>query len=60
MVDQIVTKALRMWSEQIPLNFRRVRWGTADIMIGFATGGKDGSAGQICVLCLYQCSIFKI
>nr|XP_048290425.1 matrilysin [Myodes glareolus] len=42
-VDQIVAKALRMWSEQIPLNFRRVRWGTADIMIGFATGDHGDS-----------------
>nr|AAI19058.1 Matrix metallopeptidase 7 [Mus musculus]AAI20656.1 Matrix metallopeptidase 7 [Mus musculus]BAE25921.1 unnamed protein product [Mus musculus] len=35
-VDQIVKKALRMWSMQIPLNFKRVSWGTADIIIGFA------------------------
>ncbi|GAB1293852.1 Matrix metalloproteinase-20 [Apodemus speciosus] len=38
LVDQIVKKALRMWSVQIPLNFKRVSWGTADIIIGFARG----------------------
>ncbi|XP_028639901.1 matrilysin, partial [Grammomys surdaster] len=38
LVDQIVKKALRMWSMQIPLNFKRVSWGTADIVIGFARG----------------------
>uniref|UniRef100_A0A8C5K2V0 Matrix metallopeptidase 7 n=2 Tax=Jaculus jaculus TaxID=51337 RepID=A0A8C5K2V0_JACJA len=37
-VDQIVAKALSMWSEQIPLDFKRVRFGTANIMIGFARG----------------------
>ncbi|XP_020023593.1 matrilysin [Castor canadensis] len=37
-VDQIVEKALSMWREQIPLDFKRVRSGTADIMIGFARG----------------------
>ncbi|XP_055471586.1 matrilysin [Psammomys obesus] len=37
-VDQIVAKALGMWSKYIPLNFRRVKWGTADIMIGFERG----------------------
>lgn len=50
-VDQIVAKALRMWSKQIPLKFRRVRWGTADIMIDFAKGGKNGSCRLI--LCLF-------
>uniref|UniRef100_A0A8I5ZMN5 Matrix metallopeptidase 7 n=1 Tax=Rattus norvegicus TaxID=10116 RepID=A0A8I5ZMN5_RAT len=38
LVDQIVKRALRMWSMQIPLNFKRVSWGTADIIIGFARG----------------------
>ncbi|XP_015345546.1 matrilysin isoform X2 [Marmota marmota marmota] len=38
-VDQIVAKALSMWSRHIPLHFKRVRMGTADIMIGFARGG---------------------
>ncbi|XP_006983844.1 matrilysin [Peromyscus maniculatus bairdii] len=42
-VDQIVAKALRMWSKQIPLKFRRVRWGTADIMIDFAKGDHGDS-----------------
>ncbi|XP_051012723.1 matrilysin [Acomys russatus] len=37
-VDQIVEKALGMWSKQIPLDFRRVTQGTADIMIRFARG----------------------
>uniref|UniRef100_A0A8D2CZZ2 Matrix metallopeptidase 7 n=1 Tax=Sciurus vulgaris TaxID=55149 RepID=A0A8D2CZZ2_SCIVU len=37
-VDQIVAKALNMWSRYIPLRFRRVSRGTADIMIGFARG----------------------
>ncbi|XP_076968167.1 matrilysin [Tamandua tetradactyla] len=37
-VDQLVAKAFNMWSKEIPLRFKRVRWGTADIMIGFARG----------------------
>ncbi|XP_001498859.1 matrilysin [Equus przewalskii] len=37
-VNQLVAKALKMWSEEIPLHFKRVSWGTADIMIGFARG----------------------
>ncbi|XP_037697161.1 LOW QUALITY PROTEIN: matrilysin [Choloepus didactylus] len=37
-VDQLVTKALNTWSKEIPLRFKRVRWGVADIMIGFARG----------------------
>ncbi|KAM5245965.1 matrilysin [Ctenodactylus gundi] len=37
-VDQIVEKALSMWSQEIPLHFKRVRLGIADIMIGFARG----------------------
>ncbi|XP_006053126.1 matrilysin isoform X2 [Bubalus bubalis] len=35
-VNQLVAKAFKIWSEAIPLTFKRVRWGTADIMIGFA------------------------
>ncbi|KAL6085100.1 hypothetical protein STEG23_035375 [Scotinomys teguina] len=42
-VDQIVAEALGMWSKQIPLKFRRVRWGTADIMIDFAKGDHGDS-----------------
>ncbi|XP_055970791.1 matrilysin [Sorex fumeus] len=38
MVDQLVAKALDMWSKEIPLSFQRVRRGNADIMIGFARG----------------------
>ncbi|CAK7317357.1 MMP7 [Vulpes lagopus] len=37
-VNQLVAKALAMWSKEIPLSFRRVPRGTADIMIGFARG----------------------
>ncbi|XP_073760123.1 matrilysin isoform X2 [Callorhinus ursinus] len=37
-VNQLVAKALRMWSREIPLSFRRVLVRTADIMIGFARG----------------------
>uniref|UniRef100_G3SRF6 Matrix metallopeptidase 7 n=1 Tax=Loxodonta africana TaxID=9785 RepID=G3SRF6_LOXAF len=37
-VDSLVAKALNMWSKEIPLRFKRVRWGTADIRIGFARG----------------------
>uniref|UniRef100_A0A452TW52 Matrix metallopeptidase 7 n=1 Tax=Ursus maritimus TaxID=29073 RepID=A0A452TW52_URSMA len=37
-VNQLVAKALAMWSQEIPLSFRRVLVGTADIMIGFARG----------------------
>ncbi|XP_011782017.1 PREDICTED: matrilysin [Colobus angolensis palliatus] len=37
-VDRLVSKALNMWGKEIPLHFRRVVWGTADIMIGFARG----------------------
>ncbi|XP_010832380.1 PREDICTED: matrilysin isoform X1 [Bison bison bison] len=35
-VNQLVAKAFKIWSEAIPLTFKRLRWGTADIMIGFA------------------------
>jgi hypothetical protein len=54
-VDQIVKKALRMWSMQIPLNFKRVSWGTADIIIGFARRGKNGSFRLI--LCAVYISV---
>ncbi|KAM9221759.1 matrilysin [Dugong dugon] len=37
-VDSLVAKALNMWSKEIPLSFKRVSWGTADIRIGFARG----------------------
>ncbi|EFB17312.1 hypothetical protein PANDA_010999, partial [Ailuropoda melanoleuca] len=37
-VNQLVAKALAMWSQEIPLSFRRVLAGTADIMISFARG----------------------
>ncbi|XP_044933430.1 matrilysin isoform X2 [Mustela putorius furo] len=37
-VNQLVSKALALWSREIPLSFRRVLAGTADIMIGFARG----------------------
>uniref|UniRef100_A0A286XBY5 Uncharacterized protein n=1 Tax=Cavia porcellus TaxID=10141 RepID=A0A286XBY5_CAVPO len=42
-VDEIVAKALNLWSKEIPLNFRRIQFGTADIEIRFARGGKDDS-----------------
>ncbi|XP_069921052.1 matrilysin isoform X2 [Oryctolagus cuniculus] len=38
-VDQIVAKAFNLWSKEIPLHFKRLRLGIADIMIGFARGG---------------------
>ncbi|KAF6104807.1 matrix metallopeptidase 7 [Phyllostomus discolor] len=37
-VNQLVAKAFELWSKEIPLNFKRIRLGTADIMIGFARG----------------------
>uniref|UniRef100_A0A8C3VKK7 Matrix metallopeptidase 7 n=1 Tax=Catagonus wagneri TaxID=51154 RepID=A0A8C3VKK7_9CETA len=42
-VNQLVTKALKMWSKEIPLSFKRVNWGTADIVIGFARGAHGDS-----------------
>lgn len=42
-VNQLVAKAFKIWSEVIPLTFKRVKWGTADIMIGFARRGKEDS-----------------
>ncbi|XP_042538930.1 matrilysin [Dipodomys spectabilis] len=37
-VDEIVAKALSLWSEKTPLKFYRVKSGIADIMISFARG----------------------
>ncbi|XP_040833157.1 matrilysin [Ochotona curzoniae] len=37
-VDQLVAKAFSLWSKEIPLHFKRLQSGTADIMIGFARG----------------------
>ncbi|KAM6172433.1 matrilysin [Erethizon dorsatum] len=37
-VDEIVANALSLWSKEIPLHFKRIRFGTADIEIGFARG----------------------
>ncbi|XP_030055224.1 collagenase 3-like [Microcaecilia unicolor] len=34
-VDQAIRKALKVWSDVTPLNFTRLRSGTADIMISF-------------------------
>ena len=36
-----------MWSKEIPLSFKKVSWGIADIMIGFARGGKEDSCRLI-------------
>ncbi|XP_062951872.1 matrilysin [Cynocephalus volans] len=42
-VDELVAKAFDLWSREIPLRFKRIRWGIADIMIGFARGAHgDG------------------
>uniref|UniRef100_A0A673TXE8 Matrix metallopeptidase 7 n=2 Tax=Suricata suricatta TaxID=37032 RepID=A0A673TXE8_SURSU len=52
-VNQLVAKAFNMWSKEIPLSFRRVTMGTADIMIGFARGAHgdfypfDGPGGTL-------------
>ncbi|XP_006834014.1 PREDICTED: matrilysin [Chrysochloris asiatica] len=35
-VDQLLAKAFNIWSSEIPLHFKRVHWGKADIMISFA------------------------
>ncbi|XP_007191283.1 matrilysin [Balaenoptera acutorostrata] len=37
-VNQLVAKAFNVWSKEIPLSFKKVSWGIADIMIGFARG----------------------
>ncbi|ELW64943.1 Matrilysin [Tupaia chinensis] len=37
-VDQIVAKAFQMWGKVIPLNFRKVERGIADIILRFAVG----------------------
>ncbi|XP_032283610.1 matrilysin [Phoca vitulina] len=42
-VNQLVAKALTMWSQEVPLSFRRVLVGTADIMISFARGAHGDS-----------------
>ncbi|XP_066109765.1 matrilysin [Saccopteryx bilineata] len=42
-VNQLVAKAFEMWSKEISLNFKRIRWGIADIMIGFARGAHGDS-----------------
>ncbi|XP_013811433.2 matrilysin [Apteryx mantelli] len=35
-VDEAIRKAFMVWSDVTPLQFKRVFWGHADIMIGFA------------------------
>lgn len=42
-VIQLVAKAFEMWRKEIPLHFKRIRWGIADIMIGFARGAHGDS-----------------
>ncbi|XP_036885642.1 matrilysin [Sturnira hondurensis] len=37
-VNQLVEKAFKLWSKEIPLHFRRIPYGIADIMISFARG----------------------
>ncbi|CAH2225384.1 collagenase 3 [Pelobates cultripes] len=34
-VDRVIKKALKVWSDVTPLNFTRLRTGTADIMVSF-------------------------
>ncbi|KAG8523178.1 Matrilysin, partial [Galemys pyrenaicus] len=34
-VNWLIEKAFNMWSKEVPLSFRRVKWGIADIMIRF-------------------------
>ncbi|XP_062054307.1 matrilysin [Lepus europaeus] len=43
-VDQIVAKAFNLWSKEIPLQFKRLRLGIADIMIGFARGAHGDAS----------------
>lgn len=38
-VDRAFKKAFKVWSDVTPLNFTRIRSGTADIMISFGTKG---------------------
>lgn len=39
-VDRAFKKAFKVWSDVTPLNFTRIRSGTADIMISFGTKGN--------------------
>lgn len=39
-VERAFKKAFKVWSDVTPLNFTRIRSGTADIMISFGTKGK--------------------
>lgn len=40
-VDYAIQKAFQVWSGVTPLQFRKVNSGEADIMIRFASGGKE-------------------
>lgn len=42
-VDRAIKKAFKVWSDVTPLNFTRLRSGTADIMISF---GRQGRTNQ--------------
>lgn len=48
-----MAKAFEMWRKEIPLHFKRIHRGIADIMIGFARGGEEDSCRLIlCALLL--------
>lgn len=40
-VDYAIQKAFQVWSDVTPLKFRKIHSGEADIMIQFASGGKE-------------------
>lgn len=40
-VDFAIQKAFQVWSDVTPLKFRKINSGEADIMILFASGGKE-------------------
>lgn len=39
-VNEAIHNALKVWSDVTPLKFKRLREGTADIMISFGSRGK--------------------
>lgn len=46
-VDYAIQKAFQVWSEVTPLKFRKISEGEADIMILFASRGKQ--LGHYCI-----------
>lgn len=56
-VEKAFRKAFKVWSDVTPLNFTRIRSGTADIMISFGRRGNERES--IVLSCAVSCVAYQ-